>query len=103
MAQQSKRICVLVLGSSLLVGYGSIGLAAKQKSKPPEVSVTQGFSQDRLRRIAPVMQDQFPVVIHTHDDVINEVSSLFGCGFVGGRADGCSAGGPGRHRHTQPR
>ena len=58
MAQLSKRICVLVLGSSLLVGYGSIGLAAKQKSKPPEVSVTQGFSQDRLRRIAPVMQDQ---------------------------------------------
>jgi len=58
MAQLAKRICVLVLGSSLLVGYGSVGLAAKQKSKPPEVSVTQGFSQDRLRRIAPVMQDQ---------------------------------------------
>lgn len=58
MAQLAKRICVLVLGSSLLVGYGSVGLAAKQKSKPPEVSVTQGFSQDRLRRIVPVMQDQ---------------------------------------------
>jgi len=58
MAQLAKRICVLVLGSSLLVGYGSVGLAAKQKSKPPEVSVIQGFSQDRLRRIVPVMQAQ---------------------------------------------
>jgi len=58
MARLSKRICGLVLGASLLVGFGSISLAAKQKSKSPEVSVTQGFSQDRLRRIVPVMQDQ---------------------------------------------
>jgi len=58
MTQLSRRICVLVLGASLLVGYSPISLAAKQKSKPPEVSVIQGFSQDRLRRIAPVMQDQ---------------------------------------------
>jgi CubicO group peptidase (beta-lactamase class C family) len=58
MTQLSRRICVLVLGASLLVGYSPISLAAKQKSKPPEVSVIQGFSQDRLRRIVPVMQDQ---------------------------------------------
>jgi CubicO group peptidase (beta-lactamase class C family) len=58
MTQLCRRICVLVLGASLLVGYSPISLAAKQKSKPPEVSVIQGFSQDRLRRIVPVMQDQ---------------------------------------------
>lgn len=53
-----KKIFVLALGSTLLIGYSQVSLADKHNSKTSEVSLNQGFSQDRLHRIVPVMQEQ---------------------------------------------
>ena len=58
MIRLCKKIFILALGSTLLIGYSQVSLADKHNPKISKASLNQGFSQDRLHRITPVMQEQ---------------------------------------------
>jgi CubicO group peptidase (beta-lactamase class C family) len=58
MIRLCKKIFILALCSTLLIGYSQVSLADKHNTKILKASLNQGFSQDRLHRITPVMQEQ---------------------------------------------